>query len=194
MQDIFEKIKERLEKEHKLAEEDAERYDKGNSNHFKYAKARGYVNAMEVAIEIVNQVAEEFGSDINVRSSNSEIQNKLLDSLHRKILKSKVAEEVTEAEIEVLVKAKELTDDGWIPCSERLPEVFEDTKSSDVVLVCGYDEESDYSWQAMGFYVHTEAIKRWFFAECKDTDKPIDWIDIVAWQPLPAPYKPKGEK
>jgi hypothetical protein len=84
--------------------------------------------------------------------------------------------------------------DGWIPCSEWLPEVYEDTKSSDVVLVCGYDEESDYSWQAMGFYVHTEAIKRWFFAECKDTDKYIDWIDIVAWQPLPAPYKPKGEE
>lgn len=78
---------------------------------------------------------------------------------------------------------------GWIPCSKELPKVYEDTKSSDVVLVCGYDEESDYSWQAMGFYVHTEGIKRWFFAECKDTDKPIDWIDIVAWQPLPEPYK-----
>ena len=79
--------------------------------------------------------------------------------------------------------------DGWIPCSERLPKVYEDTKSSDVVLVCGYDKERDYSWQAMGFYVHTDAIKRWFFAECKDTDKPIDWIDIIAWQPLPQPYR-----
>ena len=75
----------------------------------------------------------------------------------------------------------------WIPCSERLPKVFEDTKSSDVVLVCGYDNAIDYSWQAMGFYV--DEIKRWFFAECKNTDKPIDWIDIVAWQPLPEPYR-----
>ena len=82
-----------------------------------------------------------------------------------------------------------LTNDGWIPCSERLPEVYGDTKSSDVVLVCGYDKESNYSWQAMGFYVHTEGLKRWFFAECKDTDKPIDWIDVVAWQPLPEPYR-----
>ena len=66
MKEVFEKIIERLEEEHKLAEEDAERYEKGNSNHFKYAKARGYVNAMEVAIEIVNQVAEEYVPDINV--------------------------------------------------------------------------------------------------------------------------------
>ena len=77
----------------------------------------------------------------------------------------------------------------WIPVSERLPEVYEDSNSSDVVLVCGYDKKCDYSWQAMGFYVHTEAIKRWFFAECKDTGEPIDWIDIVAWMPLPEPYK-----
>ena len=62
MKEAFEKIIERLGKEHKLAEEDAERYDKGNSNHFKYAKARGYVNAMEVAIEIVKEVAEEYNS------------------------------------------------------------------------------------------------------------------------------------
>ena len=65
MKEVFEKIIERLEEEHKLAEEDAERYEKGNSNHFKYAKARGYVNAMEVAIEIVNQVAEEYVPDKN---------------------------------------------------------------------------------------------------------------------------------
>lgn len=99
--------------------------------------------------EIVDQVAEEYGKDTNVRSN------------------------------------------GWIPCSKELPKVYEDTKSSDVVLVCGYDKKRDYSWQAMGFYVHTEGIKRWFFAECKDTDKPIDWIDIVAWQPLPEPYEEK---
>ena len=59
MQEIFENIKERLGEELKLAEEDAERYEKGNSNHFKYAKARGYATAMDVAIEIVNQVARE---------------------------------------------------------------------------------------------------------------------------------------
>lgn len=78
---------------------------------------------------------------------------------------------------------------NWIPCEERLPEIFEDTKSSEVVLICGYDKHNDYSWQAMGFYVEAESIKRWFLADCKNTEKPIDWIDIIAWQPLPQPYK-----
>ena len=56
---------------------------------------------------------------------------------------------------------------GWIACSERLPKIFEDTKSSEVVLICGYDKQNDYYWQAMGFYVKAESIKRWFFADCK---------------------------
>lgn len=81
------------------------------------------------------------------------------------------------------------SNNGWIPCSERLPKIFEDTKSSEVVLICGYDKQNDYYWQAMGFYVKAESLKRWFLADCKNTDKPIDWIDIVAWQPLPEPYK-----
>lgn len=84
------------------------------------------------------------------------------------------------------------SNDGWIPCEERLPEIHEDTKSSDVVLVAGYDKNANFDWQAMGFYVKADGISRWFFADCRNTDKPIDWIDIVAWQPLPAAYV-KGE-
>lgn len=91
--------------------------------------------------------------------------------------------------VTIINRKAEKYNNGWIPCSERLPETFEDTKSSDVVLICGYDKRNDYYWQAMGFYVKSESIKRWFFADCKNTDKPIDWIDIIAWQPLPEPYK-----
>lgn len=91
--------------------------------------------------------------------------------------------------IPIIEEVAEEYNNGWIPCSEKLPETSEDTKSSDVVLICGYDKHNDYYWQAMGFYVKTESIKRWFFADCKNTDKPIDWIDIVAWKPLSEPYK-----
>lgn len=76
----------------------------------------------------------------------------------------------------------------WISCSEVLPKE-KDTigRCSDTVQVCGYDEETDYSWLAYGWYSYKS--EQWYFAECKTTDKPIDWIDIVAWMPLPEPYK-----
>lgn len=193
MQGVFEKIKERLDK---LKTE---------------TEIGSHKVMIKEAIEIVDQVADEYGKDINVRSN---IVCKL-----KEFLKEKKKYNSEQADIwrdgadkdayfremkdlymdrantfgRVLNEIKALEEEynnGWIPCSKELPKVYEDTKSSDVVLVCGYDEESDYSWQAMGFYVHTEGIKRWFFAECKDTDKPIDWIDIVAWRPLPEPYKP----
>ena len=81
---------------------------------------------------------------------------------------------------------------GWIPCSERLPKIYDDTCTSEIVLVQGYDKEIDYDWQAMGWYA--EEPKQWYFAECKNTDKPINWIDIIAWQPLPQPYSESEDK
>lgn len=77
--------------------------------------------------------------------------------------------------------------DGWISVDDQLPYVYGETNTSDTVLVQGYDKNVDYYWQAMGWYAAEP--KQWFFAECKNTDKPIDWIDIIAWQPLPEDYK-----
>lgn len=56
MNEFIKKLIERLEEELKLAFEDKERYVKGNSNTFQYAKAVGYENAIRVAIEIVKEV------------------------------------------------------------------------------------------------------------------------------------------
>lgn len=101
--------------------------------------------------------------------------NKLLDSLHKKILKSKFVEEVTEAEIDALVEAKEYNN-GWISCSERLPEVEADVllslRSLDVYT---------------GFRANTEGC---FYVEGEGY---IKSENVLAWQPLPAPYQPKGE-
>jgi hypothetical protein len=104
---------------------------------------------------------------------------------------NQVAEEYSHRNSDLVIEASH-RNDGWIPCERELPEIHEDTKSSDVVLVAGYDKNANFDWQAMGFYVKADGISRWFFADCRNTDKPIDWIDIVAWQPLPQPYV-KGE-
>ena len=186
MKEAFEKIIERLE--------EPTNYTIMCGKHF---------TTVDRAIEIVNQVAEEY--------SSSEIPNKLLDSLHEKILKSKFAEEVTEAEIDALVKAKwnmsekptssggdknvlrefshrnhELdieashSNDGWIPVSERLPQ----RQDSDCTFICFYLVQG-----------HFERIYKGF------RNEDGEWVSehgniingVIAWMPLPEPYKPKGE-
>ena len=68
---------------------------------------------------------------------------------------------------------------GWIACSERLPEI--DGNTSDIVLVCGSN-----GFQYMAFWCDD---LKWRFCECGMAKNPILWTEIVAWQPLPEPFK-----
>lgn len=149
MKEAFKKIKEKLEEE-------------------RHPEIYGGWETLKIdrAIEIVNQVEEEYGKSKQV--------NKHLDSLHEKILKSKFAEEVTEAEIDALVKAKSecnssRLNNGWIPCSERLPE------PNTLVLVSTDAGKIDTDYY--GAYLKG-------FIGLKGTGQ-----KAIAWRPLPAPYK-----
>lgn len=68
--------------------------------------------------------------------------------------------------------SKRAAGSGWIPCSERLPE------NSHSVLICGEPGYIDSGWYKDG---------RWWtgfsFADIRK--------DIIAWQPLPEPYRPE---
>ena len=71
--------------------------------------------------------------------------------------------------------------DGWIPVSEKLPE------ESDYYMACiCNDEVCDYDFR-----------KTWFaHADDYDMDKSewrelYDFERVIAWQPLPEPYKEK---
>ena len=68
---------------------------------------------------------------------------------------------------------------GWIACSERLPEI--DGNTSDTVLVC-----SSNGFQYMAFWC---GDLKWRFCECGMAKEPVLWTEIVAWQPLPEPFK-----
>ena len=68
-------------------------------------------------------------------------------------------------------------ENGWIPVSERLPEIknYEE---------CYLVTDGRFIWMA-----YWTPEKEWIFAECTDCKNKIDWTDVVAWQPLPKPYK-----
>lgn len=108
------------------------------------------------------------------REEHGEVMNKLLDSLHTKILKSKFAEEVTEEEIDALVKAKEYNGD-WIPCS--VVEHPEHCKSCEVTVkyITGYERD-------IAFY--TDKWRR------ESDEVPVN---VVAWKEVSEPYQQKGE-
>ena len=88
----------------------------------------------------------------------------------------------------VKVNMKRLNNNGWIPCSERLPEdkqcvLVQVTKERQLdiemetpIFVMMYEKDADgFCWKEIGF---------------------DDWLGkevVLAWMPLPAPYQPKGE-
>ena len=86
---------------------------------------------------------------------------------------------VVENAIEIVQEVAEKYNGGWIPCSERLPEI--DGNTSDIVLVCGSN-----GFQYMAFWCDD---LKWRFCECGMAKNPILWTEIVAWQPLPEPFK-----
>lgn len=82
---------------------------------------------------------------------------------------------VEREEVEKIVKkVAEQYNNGWIPCSERLPDI---TKTYLVTIKS----------KSKGDFYSTYALfgKNGFVAQ--------DYQEVVAWQPLPEPYQQKGE-
>lgn len=131
MQEVFNKIIEKLNEELKLSNNEKERCSREDQLQFDTVK--GYVNGIENAIEVVKQAAAE-------------------------------------------------NNNGWIPCSELLPETNESVlcwakstaRGGDVCFVGSCHN---------GF---------WFLQSSADTHSFPGQYVIVAWHPLPWPYT-KGE-
>lgn len=218
MQEIFEKIKERLEEEEGLAEADKARCLRKTPT--EHAFAKGYATAMHNAIEIVNQVAEEykhghFGCNFNgqhekckdcgLRGECSHYNTEWfgcseIPNMSEKVTGSDVPDiNVGKNEVEHMLDTIEMRadetwmdyyrkalkglrelsgkeyNDGWIPCSERLP------------------ENKDLCWLTNVWSDGTRHVTYDFYI------KGGGWYDtvsdsVLAWMPInkPAPYKPKG--
>ena len=83
-----------------------------------------------------------------------------------------------ERAIEIVNELADEYNNGWIPCSERLPE------NISTVLV----QVEEFESPTIGWYGN---IAGWRLLE-KDFDELNDFT-VIAWKPLPQPYQPKGE-
>lgn len=179
MKQFIDKLIERLE-EHKT-----KAYVTGFTNN---PYELGACHAMDDAVKIVNLLAEEYNTDIPALDVNELFkaveQNDIsTDLMIVSSLPSLYPLQDFEEEAVHRVVAKNATVGGWIPCSERFPEI--DGCISDTVLVCGSN-----GFQYMAFWCDD---LQWRFCECGMAKEPVLWTEIVAWQPLPQPYQPKGE-
>lgn len=123
--------------------------------------------------------------------------NQLLDSLHSKILKSKFAEEVTEAEIDALVKAKQGLNEnnqGWIPFTERAADPEErEAYGCDMILSCPLPEEDEEILVTYkNGYVGLDTFLRDGYELYLDSGAAFI-TEAIAWKPKPAGYCQEGE-
>ena len=108
--------------------------------------------------------------------------DKILERLEREIAGKPTPDEYNNGinrAYQIVQEVAEEYNNGWIPCSKRLPEI--DGNTSDIVLVCGSN-----GFQYMAFWCDD---LKWRFCECGMAKNPILWTEIVAWQPLPEPFK-----
>ena len=93
--------------------------------------------------------------------------------------------QIAESQIIGLEEAKKIVekykDDGWIPCGEKLP----DRNDSYLVTICSYDETASINYRYIDHGNSDGSFLRW------GTKKPRTKRGkyIVAWMPLPEPYR-----
>ena len=71
----------------------------------------------------------------------------------------------------------------WVPVTERLPE------NDNEVLITVWDAEDDYVEVYKGFYQGHEWWTQWCHGCSKIKDEPCGENIVIAWMPLPVPYK-----
>lgn len=99
---------------------------------------------------------------------------------------NKVTQLAFDEAIEIVKQAAAEYNNGWIPCSERLPErnkpvlcwVTSTTIASGETYIIGSCDNGFW-------FLQTYEIGHHHF--------PVKDYKVIAWQPLPKPYQPKGE-
>lgn len=89
--------------------------------------------------------------------------------------------------IEIVKQTEEEYNNGWIPCSEMLPKVEINPVTNDYVRYNVTYNDGNVSDVRCYAYGEASGGKHWM-----NGGKIMDEY-VIAWQPLPEPYQPKGE-
>ena len=128
-----------------------------------------------------------------------------------------IVNQLTEEYKELFGKTEQLNN-GWIPCSERLPEVetkvlihakrkYMDGSFRDIITTAMYEDgtmlEDDSKWhwediegewdEENDCYIIPEG---WWEDKMYNADGELNHAvddEVIEWQPLPEPYQPEGE-
>lgn len=127
----------------------------------------------------MQEVFKKIIMQLGIRAEKSE--KKEMDAEHFEYAQMYKGERIAFGDaIEIVKQEAEKYNNGWIPCSERLPE----DKQTCLVTARIYFTPD-----------HVDEIDNYIGVGIDTYSKQFGWLgtEPIAWQPLPAPYQPKGE-
>ena len=127
----------------------------------------------------MQEVFEKIIMKLGIRAEKSE--KKEMDAEHFEYAQMYKGERIAFGDaIEIVKQEAEQYNNGWFPCSERLPE----DKQTCLVTARIYFTPD-----------HVDEIDNYIGVGIDTYSKQFGWLgtEPIAWQPLPAPYQPKGE-
>lgn len=92
-----------------------------------------------------------------------------------------------ERAISIVDEVAQEYNNGWIPCKDRLPECEKGCETQALLFQL---KETDTIW--CGYYGVGGKYRDNYFRPYTNSTDGFDARDVIAWQPLPAPYKEGG--
>ena len=132
---------------------------------------------------LIEKILERLEEDARFYNSASDVDQNIRSGL---IIAKEAVQEVAEK-----------YNNGWIQVDEELPKdgdnryymCIVENHEEDPPMCCQYDEECGF-----GFYQDIYDEHTLGFVDCVfQTNEELGYEKVIAWQPLPQPYQPKGE-